>query len=119
MSRRSRSRSKSLSPEGREVMKIMQEAQKIREKAIADEVIKKREEAKKLIKAKSITPPEQRVKKIKLTDEQKKARREKRRKRMEKRKKKKKKTNSQAEKPRSKKRTKRKRRTRKRRTKRR
>ena len=65
MSRRSRSRSKSLSPEGREVMKIMQEAQKIREREEAIERIKKREEAKKLEKGKSITPPDQRVKKNK------------------------------------------------------
>ena len=40
MSRRSRSMSKSLSPEGREVMKIMEEAQKIRERAQAEELLK-------------------------------------------------------------------------------
>ena len=99
MSRRSRSRSKSLSPEGREIIKIMEEAKKKIGRVNAEERKKKRLEAKKLEKGKSITPPGQRVKKNKLTDEQKKAREEKRRKRREKKKKKKKKINSQGEKP--------------------
>ena len=109
MSRRSRSRSKSLSPEGREIIKIMEEAKKKIGRVNAEERKKKRLEAKKLEKGKSITPPDQRVKKSKLTDEQKKAREEKRRKRREKKRKKKEKkeTNSQGEKPRSKRRTKR------------
>ena len=100
MSRRSRSISKSLSPEGREVMKIMEEAQKIRERAQAEELLKKRNEKQKLKRGKSITPPDQRVKLV-IPEEAIKARKEKRRKRMEKRKKKKekkKKTTSQGEK---------------------
>ena len=88
MSRRSRSRSKSLSPEGREVIKIMEEAKKEIGRVNAEERKKKRLEAKKLEKGKSITPPDQRVRVV-TPEEVRKARKEKRRKRREKKKKKK------------------------------
>ena len=98
MSRRSRSISKSLSPEGREVMKIMEEAKAEIGRVNAEARHKKRQEAKKLVKGKSLTPPDQRVRVV-TPEEVRKARKEKRRKRMERRKKKKekKKTNSQRE----------------------
>jgi hypothetical protein len=98
MSRRSRSRSKSLSPEGREVMNIMEEAKREIGRVNAEERHKKREEAKKLIKCKSITPPDQRVRAV-TPEEVRKARKERRRKKRDKRKqkKKKKKTISQGD----------------------